>query len=520
MRWFLPGNWDGSPFGRAGCPRPFVANLNSYDGRIKSAAAIIGAGTNNVISVFATDRTHIILDITGYFVAPGNPSALEYYPLPAICELVNTTKLPTPDGLGGPALQAGIARSFNVPLNSNCRIPPEAEAYSLNVMATPVNGVPLDYLTIWPSNEAQPSTANINSPKGTTVVNAAIIEAGNGAISLFASNADTHLQIGLDGYFAPPSAGPSLVSHGTMPGSALYVVTPCRGLDTRPYSFTNRLDYILQAQGGCRDGLPPLVQSIPSIEAYLLNATLVPQAGVAHFSVWPYGYRMPASPTIMAQDGAVTSNTAIVPTPRNGAISAFSSASTNLVYDVFGYFASSDLTILTQSPIPAATRHVSYPPFTMSARGGVPPYSWKASLPPGLRIDGNSGTIFGCPVGGHPEPPITVSVTDSVSTSAPAKHFDLTINRLPELTITTKSMPGATLNVPYNETLTATGGYGTYTWRLVSGNLPPGFSLSGDGVISGTSPAGRGWFNFTVQVTDQQCSAPPAPTQRLTIIIE
>jgi hypothetical protein len=94
---------------------------------------------------------------------------LEYYPLPAICELVNTTKLPTPDGLGGPALQAGIARSFNVPLNSNCRIPPEAETYSLNVVATPVNGAPLDYLTIWPSNEAQPYTANVNSPKGTTV---------------------------------------------------------------------------------------------------------------------------------------------------------------------------------------------------------------------------------------------------------------------------------------------------------------------------------------------------------------
>jgi hypothetical protein len=42
--------------------------------------------------------------------------------------------------------------------------------------------------------------------------------------------------------------------------------------------------------------------------------------------------------TLNAVDGAITSNLAIVPT-MNGNIDAFASAPTDLVLDIFGYFA-------------------------------------------------------------------------------------------------------------------------------------------------------------------------------------
>jgi hypothetical protein len=65
----------------SGQSQPFVATLNSIDGRVKSNAAIVPAGTNGAISVFATDATDVILDINGYFVAGSNPAALAFYPL-------------------------------------------------------------------------------------------------------------------------------------------------------------------------------------------------------------------------------------------------------------------------------------------------------------------------------------------------------------------------------------------------------------------------------------------------------
>jgi hypothetical protein len=55
----------------AGLTRPLAATLNSLDGRIKSNAAIVPAGTGGTISIYASDATQVILDINGYF-APNN----------------------------------------------------------------------------------------------------------------------------------------------------------------------------------------------------------------------------------------------------------------------------------------------------------------------------------------------------------------------------------------------------------------------------------------------------------------
>lgn len=109
---------------------------------------------------------------------------------------------------------------------------------------------------------------------------------------------------------------------------------------------------------------------------------------------------------------------------------------------------------------------------------------------------------------------------DSSHTPAPPQPEQLTVAQLPYLTITTTSLPSGTRYVPYTETLTGQGGYGTYTWSLVSGSLPLGFSLSPAGVISGYYVGQHsGRWNFVVQLTDQECSAPPPPTQSLTIRI-
>jgi hypothetical protein len=50
-----------------GSGQPFVSTLNSFDGRVLANAAIVPTGTSGAISVFVTDRTHVVLDINGYF---------------------------------------------------------------------------------------------------------------------------------------------------------------------------------------------------------------------------------------------------------------------------------------------------------------------------------------------------------------------------------------------------------------------------------------------------------------------
>ena len=72
---------------RADATRRFHPQL--LDGRIKSNAAIVPAGTGGAVSVFASNTTDVILDINGYFVAATDPSGLAFYPITP-CRIADT----------------------------------------------------------------------------------------------------------------------------------------------------------------------------------------------------------------------------------------------------------------------------------------------------------------------------------------------------------------------------------------------------------------------------------------------
>ncbi len=268
----------------AGQTQPTVSTLNS-DGRVKANAAIVPAGSNGGVNLYASDATQAILDIDGYFVPAGTASALDFYSVTP-CRIADTRN---PNGAeGGPSINGGGSRSF--PIQGACNIPSTAKAYSLNVTAVPHGS--LGFLTVWPAGEAQPDSSTLNSSTGAVTANAAIVPAGTagGEVSIYASDAiDVILDV--NGYFA--AAGPG--------GLSLYTVTPCRALDTRngAGAFTGTLAVDIETN----------VCAPPSAaRAYVLNATAVPSGSVAYVSLWPTGESQPEVSTLNASDGAVTSN--------------------------------------------------------------------------------------------------------------------------------------------------------------------------------------------------------------------
>jgi hypothetical protein len=84
--------------------------------------------------------------------------------------------------------------------------------------------------------------------------------------------------------------------------------------------------------------------------------------------------------------------------------------------------------------------------------------------------------------------------------------------------ITTSSLPDATVGSAYSQDLSASSGTSPYSWSVTSGSLPAGLSLASDGTISGT-PASAGTSTFTVQVTDSGNPAQTA-TQQLTLTVD
>src|SRR6267142_1160282 len=295
---------------------PLASTLNSPDGRIKAAAAIVPAGTNGDVCAFVTNDTELVLDINGYFTPTTDPKGLAFFPV-APCRLVDTRNATGP--LGGPFLGGNLSRTFPL-LSSPCNLPSAAQAYSLNYTSVPSG--PLGFLTTFPTGQSQPLVSTLNAPTGTITANAAIVPAGaNGSIDVFVTNS-SDLVIDVNGYFAPPAAN----------GLSLFTIKPCRVLDTRnpagapPITGIN----LNVAAAGCN--------APASAQSYLLNATVVPQGTLGFLTLFAQGSPQPLVSTLNALDGAITSNMAIVPA-NNGNISAFSSNATHLVLDISGYFA-------------------------------------------------------------------------------------------------------------------------------------------------------------------------------------
>ncbi len=94
----------------------------------------------------------------------------------------------------------------------------------------------------------------------------------------------------------------------------------------------------------------------------------------------------------------------------------------------------------------------------------------------------------------------------------------LSITIVPQLQITTTSLPNGSPSVFYSVTLAATGGTAPYSWAITQGSLPNGLTLTATtGVISGT-PIDVGTSSFTVQVSDSENPAATA-TASLSIVI-
>ena len=152
----------------------------------------------------------------------------------------------------------------------------------------------------------------------------------------------------------------------------------------------------------------------------------------------------------------------------------------------------------------------------VQATGGTAPLTWSitvGTLPQNLNLDPATGVISGTPTATGMSS-FTVRVADTGG-QADTQALSITIGPPIPPTITTPSLPGGTVGLPYTFTLTATGGTGTLVWSLSGGSLPTNLTLSPAGTISGT-PTNAGNSNFQVRVTDALAQS---ATQNLSIAV-
>jgi DNA-binding beta-propeller fold protein YncE len=169
--------------------QPVVSTLNDNTGTVVANAAIVPAGSENATAFYAHNNdTDLLLDVDGYFAAPG-AGGLSMYSVPP-CRVLDTRQT------GG---QFSGELTVNV-VGSACTPPSSALAYIFNATVVPPG--PMLYLTLWPDGEQQPTVSTLNAEDGFITSNMAIVPTNNGSIDAYAA-ALTQLILDISGYFAP-----------------------------------------------------------------------------------------------------------------------------------------------------------------------------------------------------------------------------------------------------------------------------------------------------------------------------
>ncbi len=453
------------------------------------------------------------------------------------CRIADTRN--PPGQFGGPTMDGNTERDFPIPLSA-CSIPPAALAYSLNVTVVPAGS--LNYLTIWPTGEPQPVVSTLNSYDGRTKANAAIVPAGtNASVSVYVTD-KTDVILDIDGYFVPASTS-------TL---AFFPLTPCRVADTR--GSNGPLGGPTMQANQIRD-FPVLASTcnVPTTaEGYSLNMTAVPKHTLGYLTLWPTGETQPYVSTLNAPTGTVVANAAIVPAGTSGAVSVYVTDETDVIIDIDGYFATATpgqgglslfslvpcRVVDTRPPHGSGLLYEVLPVNVLGSTCSVPAaqaYVFNATVVPN---NGPMGYLSLWPDAEGQPVVSTLNAYDGAVTSnmaiVPTLNGDVDAYAfnpawlimdissyfapIQALSITTTSLPAATLNYNYSATLIATGGVQPYSWRIPQG-LPSGLSLDpNSGVISGMPMTAPGPYSFSAQVSDSE-TPPVTVIANLTLMV-
>jgi uncharacterized repeat protein (TIGR03803 family) len=172
----------------AGDPQPVVSTLNNPTATDVANAAIVPAGANGDIEVYAYNTTDLLIDINGYFAAPGT-GGLSLYPV-APCRVLDTRQ-------SGGSFRGKKTVTVE---GSACAPPSNAAAYIFNATVVPPGS--MLYLTLWPDGEQQAGVSTLNAEDGFITSNMAIVPTTNGSIDAYAA-ALTQLILDISGFFAP-----------------------------------------------------------------------------------------------------------------------------------------------------------------------------------------------------------------------------------------------------------------------------------------------------------------------------
>lgn len=228
------------------------------------------------------------------------------------------------------------------------------------------------------------------------------------------------------------------------------------------------------------------------------TATVTATGGVSPYTFTLAGGALPAGITF---SGGVFSGTPTVAGAFNISVAATDSTTGTAATATQAYTLVIAVPTITVDPatLPDGMGGAAYSA-QLLATGGAAPHDFSitaGALPPGVVLDA-AGALSGTPTAAGTFNFTATAADENGFTGARAYSVTITA---PTIALAPTTLPDGTGGVPYNQTVTASGGTAPYIYAVTAGALPAGVTLSAGGSVTGT-PTEAGKFTFTVTAAD------------------
>lgn len=306
------------PSGRS---RPGSSTLNPRAGAVVPNTTIVGVGADGAFSVY-NDRSdvHLTADVMGYFRTTAASASNESGRMLALSP---SRILDTREGIGAARGAAAGGVAIKLLVSGRGGVPDSGvDAVVLNLLS--IRPTEDGWVTAWPTDSAEPATANLSYRVGRVIPNLTVCKIGpDGTIQVRPSHGSVHLVADVVGCF-------------TASGTRLAPVTPARLLDTRlgigaPLERVGAgREVVLRVTG---NGIPPAATAVA------LNLTAVRPTQQTYVTVYPDGEDRPNASSLNPDQGAVSANLVVAKVGADGRIRIFNSdGDVDLLADLTAYF--------------------------------------------------------------------------------------------------------------------------------------------------------------------------------------
>ncbi len=261
-------------------------------------------------------------------------TGLQFFPLAHPVRLLDTRQGQAGCDAPGAPIPGGTSRTQTARRTCDgLTIPANAKAIIGNITTVQSGG---GYLTLFPSDAAQPTVANSNYGPNEILNNVFTVGLGNadGAFKIFVTST-TDVVIDVTGYYAPPGAGGLFFHPLPKPIRLLETRAGQTGCTTPGVPLAANTETSQQARVTCDSVTIP-----SSALAIVGNATTVNPggSGPGFLTLFPANATRPLVANSNFDPGEVINGPFTVGLSPTGAFKIFSTATTELIVDVLGYY--------------------------------------------------------------------------------------------------------------------------------------------------------------------------------------